>query len=651
MNWHTSFGTLAEQSWTLVLNHLWQSTFCFLLAWVLAWRLRHTPPNYRWLIWSLTALKFAVPTALLLAALNHFGVDPTIYVNAQTPRERPVVLQITAPLATDPIAAYMPQLLPVAPPPHREIFCALSLLWIFGVFAVLSYWGWARWRLARRLRQGRTVPCARVTARLREWQWRLGLHQDIDLVVTPEAIAPGVWRVWKPCVILPTRLLAELSDDELDLVLLHELAHVAQRDNLHRFLLRLLAAVFWFHPLVWRLQHHLMAEREMLCDELVLRWSEQPTTYPHVLWKIAQLQFGWTVSGGAHATGANLKRRMQFMLQQNLTPTTQCSRWLLALGLLAFGTAAVAFGMFAPYTKWLAAQQTIPFPHTVALPHANAPEIPLVINEAEIRISYVRPRAQANGAALPAARLLQISARLTNQSPRQVKGYVLEFGHPQEARKEHWLFQVSQQVNQQSRLAPSLIDAQSSFIFHDYAPLRREGSDQVVKEYLGQFQLKVVGIMFESDQDWYWTAAPQTGTPQVQTQSFHRPMLLTPGSNTLAEFQLTMPETSPPNNAAPYQDEIHEASARVRPVILYKEAARYTPEAREAKVSGIVRLNAIFGADGGIYGIRIVRGLPLGLNDEAINALRKIRFQPALKDGQPVSVRMSLEYSFQVATN
>lgn len=85
-----------------------------------------------------------------------------------------------------------------------------------------------------------------------------------------------------------------------------------------------------------------------------------------------------------------------------------------------------------------------------------------------------------------------------------------------------------------------------------------------------------------------------------------------------------------------------------RPTITYKEKARYTEPARLNMVQGVVVLSVIFSVDGEVQGIRVVRSLPDGLTRKAIEAALKIRFQPATKDGAPVSVRGNLEYSFNL---
>jgi TonB family protein len=89
-------------------------------------------------------------------------------------------------------------------------------------------------------------------------------------------------------------------------------------------------------------------------------------------------------------------------------------------------------------------------------------------------------------------------------------------------------------------------------------------------------------------------------------------------------------------------------NSSMRPTILYREKAEYTQEARDNNVEGLVQLSVVFGADGQIKDLRVIKGLPHGLTQRAIEAANKIRFEPATKDGQPVNVRGMLEYSFKL---
>jgi TonB family protein len=98
----------------------------------------------------------------------------------------------------------------------------------------------------------------------------------------------------------------------------------------------------------------------------------------------------------------------------------------------------------------------------------------------------------------------------------------------------------------------------------------------------------------------------------------------------------------------PHDDSIYEMTASLHPTISYRGQTDYTREAREKMIEGDVVLDILFGSYGNIKGIRVERGLPYGLTEEAIRVARAIRFDPAMKDGKPVSVRGKLEFGFRL---
>lgn len=86
----------------------------------------------------------------------------------------------------------------------------------------------------------------------------------------------------------------------------------------------------------------------------------------------------------------------------------------------------------------------------------------------------------------------------------------------------------------------------------------------------------------------------------------------------------------------------------VKARLLTKPEPSYTAEARKNEISGTVVLKVIFAKTGQVTNIRTVSGLPYGLTDQAIKAAKKIKFTPAMKNGQPVSMWMQLEYNFSL---
>ncbi len=82
--------------------------------------------------------------------------------------------------------------------------------------------------------------------------------------------------------------------------------------------------------------------------------------------------------------------------------------------------------------------------------------------------------------------------------------------------------------------------------------------------------------------------------------------------------------------------------------VLTKPEPAYTEKARQAGITGVVVLRALFAADGTVKHILVLTGLPDGLTEAAIRAAKKIKFIPATIDGRPVSMFIQLEYNFNL---
>ncbi len=85
-----------------------------------------------------------------------------------------------------------------------------------------------------------------------------------------------------------------------------------------------------------------------------------------------------------------------------------------------------------------------------------------------------------------------------------------------------------------------------------------------------------------------------------------------------------------------------------RPVPLNRPRPNYTEEARKNKIQGVVQARVLVGADGVVKQVRVTRGLPDGLSEQAIQAAYQIRFKPATRNGQPVSNWVTLAIEFNL---
>jgi TonB family protein len=114
------------------------------------------------------------------------------------------------------------------------------------------------------------------------------------------------------------------------------------------------------------------------------------------------------------------------------------------------------------------------------------------------------------------------------------------------------------------------------------------------------------------------------------------------------ESKLLIPGLTPSDESVSNGKSIIPMTFQDRPTILYREKAKYTEEARQAKIQGTVALQVIFRTDGVMVVHRVTRSLPYGLTLKAVEAASRIKFTPAIKDGAPISVRGSLEFTFNL---
>jgi periplasmic protein TonB len=84
------------------------------------------------------------------------------------------------------------------------------------------------------------------------------------------------------------------------------------------------------------------------------------------------------------------------------------------------------------------------------------------------------------------------------------------------------------------------------------------------------------------------------------------------------------------------------------PAVLYKIDPEYSEEARKAKYQGVVVLYVEVDPSGRAVNPRVVRSLGLGLDEKAIEAVRKWKFRPGYKDGHPVTVAATIEVNFRL---
>ena len=99
---------------------------------------------------------------------------------------------------------------------------------------------------------------------------RLDLGRRVDLYVSEEKVSPMAFGLFRGKVILPSSMVAALSEGQMGGILAHELAHLRRWDLWVIALENLLLMLWWFNPVYWLVVRALRREREDCCDDLVL---------------------------------------------------------------------------------------------------------------------------------------------------------------------------------------------------------------------------------------------------------------------------------------------------------------------------------------------------------------------------------------------
>jgi bla regulator protein blaR1 len=298
-------------------NHLWQSTLCALVAWLLTLTLRRNRAALRYWLWLAASAKFLIPFVLLVSAGSQLGWRTAPAV-AQ-PGLSSVMDEIGQPFAAKPPAVRL-----AGEVPASNVFPEILLgVWLCGFAATFVSW-FRRWRHIRAVQRAATP---------------LSLNLPIEVLSSSARLEPGVFGILRPVLLLPDGITDRLTPLQLEAVIAHELCHVRRRDNLTATIHMVVEAIYWFHPLVWWIRERLVEERERACDEEVLRVVSEPEIYAEGILNVCRFYIASPLTSVSGVTGANLKLRIAAIIENRTSVSLNFGRKLL---LASVAIAAVA---------------------------------------------------------------------------------------------------------------------------------------------------------------------------------------------------------------------------------------------------------------------------------------------------------------------
>jgi bla regulator protein BlaR1 len=337
---------LWNTGWTAALfNHLWQSTGVALLAWLLTLGLKANPARVRYSVWMFASVKFLVPFALLASLGAQWArpvagrqIGSALYTAADEIGQ-PFQQAKVAPMrdfATVTHPAHLPEIVPAV----------LALIWLSGVIVVLARWMIAWRRATSAAMESFPVDEGREAEALRRAERSAPIRKPIPLRLSTRAMEPGILGVFRPVLLWPEGISAQLSDAQIEAIAAHEVEHVRRRDNLAAMVHMLVEALFWFHPAVRWIGSRLVEERERACDEKVVEQSARPEAYAESILKVCAFCLEPPVPCVSGVSGSDLKERILRIMSHRSGVGLNCARRfvLCAAAALAIGV-PVGFGM------------------------------------------------------------------------------------------------------------------------------------------------------------------------------------------------------------------------------------------------------------------------------------------------------------------
>jgi beta-lactamase regulating signal transducer with metallopeptidase domain len=127
---------------------------------------------------------------------------------------------------------------------------------------------------------------------------------------------PALVGLLRPMILLPTVLATGLTPEQLELVVVHELAHIRRWDNAWLIVQRTIESILFFHPTVWYISRRMSVERELCCDEIVVATAARPSQYAESLLRVVELTSSNPVTVPVGATMTSPRDGSTFLIQR-----------------------------------------------------------------------------------------------------------------------------------------------------------------------------------------------------------------------------------------------------------------------------------------------------------------------------------------------
>ena len=173
------------------------------------------------------------------------------------------------------------------------------------------------------------------TERINELAGRLGINQLISVAESGIATVPMVIGHLKPIILIPIGLLTALKPEEIEAILMHELAHIYRKDYLVNLLQSVMEILFFFNPALLWLSSLIRIERENCCDDIAIIQTKSKINYIRALVSCQEYQLQSTAYAMAlYDNKSHLKTRVNRILFHKTQSLVTKEKSMIAVSLI-----------------------------------------------------------------------------------------------------------------------------------------------------------------------------------------------------------------------------------------------------------------------------------------------------------------------------
>ncbi|MDX9928703.1 MAG: M56 family metallopeptidase [Bacteroidales bacterium] len=205
--------------------------------------------------------------------------------------------------------------------PHRYS-TTISLLWIAGILVLTLRFAGNLWFLRRLKASGSQKEDSMWTESFKVLCSMMTIKRCVRLLESAMAKTPMVIGYIKPVILVPAGMLAGLPADQVETILLHELAHIRRNDFIINIVQSLIDILLFFNPFARHISAVVREERENACDDIAVAVSARPGAYAMALLNIYDRNFGQTAMAMTIAGSNNMINRIKRIATMKRQKTT-----------------------------------------------------------------------------------------------------------------------------------------------------------------------------------------------------------------------------------------------------------------------------------------------------------------------------------------